>query len=345
MVNGGPLIEHGRQLEAEGSCATRCVLRLIRALCVENQSSSAPRDSVAAAQQRSNNDSMRPICAILVLLAVAECVAVQASSAAEPTKLQVSHLSNAWQLHPQVICGGLPEGDAAFAELATLGVKTIISVDGATPDVPTATKYGLRYVHLPHGYDGIPECRAKELAKAVRDLPSPIYIHCHLGKHRAPAAATVACVGAGLLEPAAAETVLKTAGTGENYRGLYESARAARPIDRQILNDLPADFPAAAKLPPLAESMVAIEKLHGHLLSQPTPHDALLLREQFTELLRSERSRPERFGALLLDSETAAKDLEAALVAGLATKPALIRLSDDCTACHRQFRDPPLREK
>ena len=36
-----------------------------------------------------------------------------------------------------------------------------------------AKKYGMRYVHLPHGYDGIPEERIAELAKAVRDLPQP----------------------------------------------------------------------------------------------------------------------------------------------------------------------------
>ena len=49
-----------------------------------------------------------------------------------------------------------------------LGVKTVISVDGAKPDVDLAKKHGMRYVHLPHGYDGVPDDRAKELAKAVR---------------------------------------------------------------------------------------------------------------------------------------------------------------------------------
>jgi hypothetical protein len=81
------------------------------------------------------------------------------------------------------------------------------------------------------------------------------------------------------------------------------------------------------------------------LHSQPTSHDALLLREQFTELLRSEKNRPERYTTLLLDSETAAKDLEAALASGQPAQPALTRLNANCTACHRQFRDLPFREK
>ncbi|MEZ6069075.1 MAG: hypothetical protein R3C10_02145 [Pirellulales bacterium] len=135
-----------------------------------------------------------------------------------------AHLPNAVQLHPRVISGGLPEGDAAFAELEQLGVKTIISVDGAKPDVQAAARHGLRYVHLPHGYDGIPEERGRELAKAVRELDGPIYIHCHHGKHRSPAAATVACVSTGLLPANEAVAVLKLAGTSPNYRGLYESA-------------------------------------------------------------------------------------------------------------------------
>jgi len=106
-----------------------------------------------------------------------------------PVKLNALHLPNAVHVHAKVISGGQPDGEAAFQELHRLGVKTVISVDGAAPDLELAKKYGLRYVHLPHGYDGIPEPRVQELAKAVRDLEGPIYIHCHHGKHRSPAAA------------------------------------------------------------------------------------------------------------------------------------------------------------
>ena len=96
-----------------------------------------------------------------------------------PTQIVSKNLPNAYRLHERVISGGLPNGEAAFRELRDLGVKTIISVDGAQPDVAGARKYGLRYVHLPHGYDGISRTRQRELAKAVRDLPGPAYIHCH----------------------------------------------------------------------------------------------------------------------------------------------------------------------
>ncbi len=65
------------------------------------------------------------------------------------------NLHNAHRVTDKVLSGAQPEGEAAFAELARLGVRTIISVDGATPDVQLASKHGLRYVHLPITYGGV----------------------------------------------------------------------------------------------------------------------------------------------------------------------------------------------
>jgi protein tyrosine phosphatase (PTP) superfamily phosphohydrolase (DUF442 family) len=290
---------------------------------------------------------------------------------ATPEKIAAEHLPNPWRLHPKVISGGLPEGDAAFKELADLGVKTVISVDGARPDVATAKKYGLRYVHMPHGYDGVPEQRAKELAKAVRDLPGVVYIHCHHGKHRSPAAATVACVGAGLLSPDVALGVLKAAGTSENYRGLYQSAEAARKLDDALLNELQVEYPESVKVPPIADAMIDIEHTHDHLKSlaanewrklekQPdldSAHEALLLREHYTELLRTDevKRQAEGFQKMLAESEATAKALEALLErwkkAGSPAPPpenigkVFSAVTQSCAACHKTYRDVPLGEK
>jgi protein tyrosine phosphatase (PTP) superfamily phosphohydrolase (DUF442 family) len=289
----------------------------------------------------------------------------------EPETLQTEHLPNAVRVHDKVISGGLPAGDAAFAELQALGVKTIISVDGAKPDVETATKYGLRYVHLPHGYDGIPDVRAKELAKAVRDLDGPIYIHCHHGKHRSPAAASVACVTAGLIPPSGALAVLEIAGTSKNYRGLYQVAEAAKPLERALLDELAVDFRESVEIPPMAEAMVALEHTHDHLkaiaaASWRVPpehpdldpaHEALLLREHFTELLRGDyvQKQPKAFRDLLQDSETAAQELETELrqwqlAQAQQTPPeslsrAADRIAANCKTCHQKYRDIPLGEK
>src|SRR5690606_18255679 len=64
-------------------------------------------------------------------------------------------IENIHPLTPQLISGGQPKGDAAFSQLAEMGVKTIVSVDGAKPDLELAKKHGLRYVHIPIGYDGV----------------------------------------------------------------------------------------------------------------------------------------------------------------------------------------------
>lgn len=288
-----------------------------------------------------------------------------------PRRLPSDHLPNPVQLHPKVISGGLPEGDDAFRELTRLGIRTIISVDGARPDVDTAGKFGLRYVHLPHGYDGIPGARSLELAKAVRDLPGPIYIHCHHGKHRSPAAATVACVVAGLIPPESAAEILKTAGTNPNYRGLFHSAEGARPVNPGILNELNAEFPATSSIPPMADAMVGLEHTFGRVQktadadwNQPSDHpdldpahEALLLREHFTELLRTPdaQKQPADFRQMLTDSEKDARLLEQLLLKKpkhpgdlsiqTSAAAAFQRITTNCKACHVRFRDVPLDEK
>ena len=288
---------------------------------------------------------------------------------AAPEQLDAKYLPNAYRIHDRVISGGQPDGEAAFKQLADLGVKTIVSVDGAKPDVALAKRHGLRYVHLPHGYDGISDDRAQDLSRAVRDLPGPIYIHCHHGKHRSPTAAAVACVGSGLIEPDTALNVLKTAGTSADYRGLYASAAAARRFADAELDALDYNFPESAELPPLAEAMVGIEHAHHRLIflaaagwNSPadhpdldSPHEALLFREQFTELLRNDdvQQQPQHFRELLTQSEDLAVQLEAVLRMPAVSRDddraqatqVLQRISNNCTACHHEYRDVPLGEK
>ena len=286
------------------------------------------------------------------------------NSKVELHKLAAKHLPNAIQVHEKVISGGQPDGEPGFRELMELGVKTIISVDGAAPKVAMAKQYGLRYVHLPHGYNGILRERAQELAKAVRDLEGPIYIHCHHGKHRSPAAAAVACVSAGMIEPSASMAILKLAGTDEDYRGLFESVSSAHRFPDTILDALHPEFPESSKLPPMAEAMVELDHTHDHLKqlkasewkSPPDhpdmdpAHEALILRQHFTEMLRMEivSKQPNGFQKLLKESESDSRELLAAIrqwdrSAKHSTIPSSIvepfrRISENCTSCHREYR-------
>lgn len=310
-----------------------------------------------------------------ILIVVACVAAIGCSNADEtlvstrtesPVRIASEHLPNAIRVDERVISGGQPDGELAFKELRELGVKTIVSVDGAKPEVALATKYGMRYVHLPHGYNGISKDRAAQLAKAVRDLPGPIYVHCHHGKHRSPTAAAVACVANGMIEPSAATELLKFAGTSVNYLGLYQSAADARRIDDQLLDSLETEFPEVAELPPFAEAMVELEHTFDHLKrfahvgwkpleehpDLDPSHEALLLREHFAEMLRLESvsKEPSEFRGMLEQSRIDAETLELLLreqSANLNNRKADLdepfkRLTGNCTACHKQFRDVPL---
>lgn len=292
---------------------------------------------------------------------------IEASNDSEPIVLNIEELPNAIQVHPKVISGGLPEDSKAFSELAKLGVRTIISVDGQTPDVAAAKKHGMKYVHLPHGYNGISAERTQELAKAVRDLPGPIYIHCHHGKHRSPAAASVACVGAGFLPSEAAVSFIRMAGTSPHYEGLYRSVRTCRRFNSIELDQLEVDFNAQAPIAPLVESMVSIEhrfsnlkqfqkvdwkNLKHHPDIEPA-HEALLLKEHFRELSRfDQKEQTPDYLQLLKSSEIAAEHLEAELRSWKSSKEkqapttslmnSMLLLEKNCQQCHQKYRDVSL---
>jgi len=309
--------------------------------------------------------SIHLVFAVICLTTAAIAAGTQPDSDRLLRKIESTALPNAFHVSDKVISGGQPAGDAAFAELAKLGVKTVISVDGAKPDVVAAKKHGLRYVHLPHGYDGIPTGRLLDLAKAIRDLPGPVYIHCHHGKHRSPTAAAAACVSIGALETDDAMRVLAAAGTSQSYRGLYQTVKEATRVDHKTLDERQVEFREVVEIPPMADAMVAIEHIHDHLKQiaaagwRPTeahpdidpPHEALLLREHFAELLRAPETKkqPKEFVDMLRQSEIDTQKLEDKLRAGKTTPRELTavfdRITASCTSCHQTFRDVPLGEK
>ena len=304
---------------------------------------------------------------VFTLVFINLCFA-QVRTELDPHKLATKHLPNAIQIHSKVISGGRPDGEQAFLELTKLGVKTIISVDGAKPDVAIAKKHGLRYVHLPHGYNGIAHKRIEELAKAVRDFDGPIYIHCHHGKHRSPAAAAAACVSAGLIESTTSLAILKIAGTNENYLGLFQAVVAAQKLPSEKLDAIQADFSEIAKLPPLAEAMVDLEQTYDHLKQfaasgwQSLPnhpdldaaHEALLLAEHFAEMFRLDvvATQPQGFLKLIRESESDGHKLEESIrqknksIKSGAIPSSIVehfnRISQNCVTCHRRYRDPPV---
>jgi protein tyrosine phosphatase (PTP) superfamily phosphohydrolase (DUF442 family) len=281
-----------------------------------------------------------------------------------PQHLVLPGIENAFRLSPSLYSGGEPRGEASFKALQALGVKTIISVDGARTDVDAARKFGMRYVHLPVGYDGVPREQAVRLVQATRSLPGPVFVHCHHGKHRGPTAAGLCAISVDGWSKAKAIDWLMEAGTSPDYRGLFATVSNFETPSAEELRRIGTDLPEHAKVAALVEAMVEIDK-HWDQLKEiraagykapashpdidPT-HEALQLAEAFRELQRLDETdakgapfvrlmgAAQKQATSLLEefksrtkvqSAEAAKTLDAAFTA----------VGKSCSTCHSRFRD------
>ena len=301
--------------------------------------------------------------AAFVLLASSSCFANEPATDTPPAQsFAAPGLPNFFVVGTNFYSGGQPEGDAAFAQLARLGVKTIVSVDGAKPDLAAARRHGMRYVHLPLGYDGVPTNRVAELAAAA-SLPGPIYVHCHHGKHRGPTALAVMGLAAAGWTTQHAEAWLHQAGTAIDYPGLHRPVREFRPLDAATLATV-KPLPEVASTSSLVDAMVTVDQLFDRLKQaqkvgwKPPPkhpdmvpaNEATLLWEQLRELLRHEdtRQRPGDYRTKLSESAQAADEFRKQVrnagadpgrISSDALESAFQRLGQTCIACHRQYRD------
>lgn len=126
-----------------------------------------------------------------------------------PTGTDYPALCNLLKITDAIYCEGGPHTEEAVADLSRLGIETVVSVDGTQPDVETARKYGLRYLCIPIGYEGIEMKARLRLVRLVRDAKRPFYIHCH----RDPAATAAASVSAGEVGRKDGLKLLERAGT------------------------------------------------------------------------------------------------------------------------------------
>ena len=275
------------------------------------------------------------------------------------TPIASTNVHNLFRAATNIFSGDAPESEAAFAEIATLGVKTMISVDGIKPDIETARKFGLRYVHLPFGYDGVPTNRVAELTKVVLTQEGPIYVHCHHGIHRGPAAVAVICEATAGWTTNQAVAWLRQAGTSPDYPGLYRSAMDFRRPTAGTLARI-GKLPEVAKTSSLIDAMVAIDGEFDRLKAaqkaswstipnQPaliTPeHSATMLWEHFRELRRVDDTakRPDDYRAKLATAEKSADQLGRILrekpSAVAESNAAMQAVGKSCAACHKQYRN------
>jgi protein tyrosine phosphatase (PTP) superfamily phosphohydrolase (DUF442 family) len=307
---------------------------------------------------------MKTLSLLVAVVALLGCKSEQKKSAATPAPAAVTlddhgepkglHHHRRWS--EKIGQGAQPEGEEAFKNLKALGYTTILSVDGSTPEVELAAKYGLTYAHVPIGYDGVAVSEQVEIIKAVKESPGPVYVHCHHGKHRGPAAAMIAREALDGVSCDDAVKALELSGTSKDYAGLYRDVgQFKKPTDAQIA--------AAPKAPPAVKpqgvrgAMVEVDKRFEFLKASmgngwkppadspdvSPKHEAKMLWELYREMLRLDESKGkgEDFVKHATEAEKGAGELEEALKAGKAdaASAAFKKLKKNCDACHSVYRN------
>jgi protein tyrosine phosphatase (PTP) superfamily phosphohydrolase (DUF442 family) len=257
---------------------------------------------------------------------------------------EVGHMQNVHEVTPRFIRGSAPETES----------------DGAQPDVAAAKKHGLRYVHVPFGYSGVPRAQQVLLYKAFTTLEGPFYVHCHHGKHRGPAGCAIGLMGVEgwTVEQVVAE--MRLAGTASKYDGLYALPAAFVKPTAEELAAAPKEIPEITPPAPFTEAMVELDGIWDRIKavqmskwSAPVDHpdvdpshEAVILAESFREMVRGAQADKKSAGFVkhLTDAEAAAWDLAKSLdknsLDTLKAQAAYARVEATCTACHKQHRDP-----
>ena len=266
-------------------------------------------------------------------------------------------IHNGFRLGKKIISGSCPYGDAGFAALKAQGVKTIVTVDGAKPNVELAAKYGMRYVHIPVAYGGLTRAQELDIIRAIRDLDGPVFVHCHHGEHRGPTAAVLAAMALEGWTNEDGLSALSQAGTSKGYAGLWGDVREFKLPTKAEIDAADNSFPSSAPIAAIAESMVTIDH-HFDAIKEvkaagwrapaahpdvDPPHEALLLAEQFREIKRTPQAQafPTDFMKHLDEAETAATALEAALRGEdvAAKETAFKTVGANCGSCHKLYRN------
>ncbi len=274
----------------------------------------------------------------------------------------IGGIHNAFQLSDRVYSGSQPEGEADYEALRALGVQTLLSVDGAVPDVEAARRHGLRYVHLPSGYDGARTNMILRVVKLAGTLEGRVFVHCHHGRHRGPAMASLVCRATEGWSREDALGWLGQAGTSTQYPGLYRMVREFEMPSAEVLAGISDEFPEVSRGLGLVEAMVRLDEMLERLREVresgwrvPGSHpdlvplaEAVLMEEEYRELQRMSgvRVRGEAFLEGLRRAELGVADLRKRLESGDGGEAwrdglgvALLGVQSECSVCHRRYRD------
>jgi len=254
-----------------------------------------------------------------------------------PNLLRVDPDLNVW-------IGGQPHPGIGDAALTRLGIRTMLVVD-APPPLDGAGQWEV--VHLPLKYSGIGPTESSQLAFLLGSMERPIYIHCHHGTNRAPAAAAVGLISTGEWANGQGLALLERAGTKAAFDSLFESVRSASeipPAQRRAPDE------GGTQVDDLAMTMSAVEDAYLALETASmqgwTDPGAAAEAARLVDLLRTcfettSMNEDQVFRKLAMGSIEQAGALESSLVDGErgAAREQMLALAATCSACHDRFRN------
>jgi hypothetical protein len=226
----------------------------------------------------------------------------------------------------------------------------------------SAEKLGLRYIHIPLGYDGIGERERQQFATLMTHIKGKVYIHCHHGKHRGPAAVATCMILSGDLDQKQAMAYMAVAGTSRDYKGLWDSVAAITrgEVEAGSVNELPD----RVESDDIAQHMARLDRRWDEIQEQKIKspdlnlgdpnkihQDAIAMMEYFRESARSvQRDREGKWGDAkilqvlvdhLLHSSETAEQFANAIKSGDKKKASesFNSLAEQCKSCHEKYRD------
>lgn len=124
-------------------------------------------------------------CALLGTFAASNGYAATSSSVLLPSSIRIDNFG---RVDDHYYRGSQPKGQD-YADLAALGVKTVINLTGDDADVSEqamATKAGLKYVHIAMTTHQPPTPAQLEqfMDLVLNPANQPVYVHCVGGRHR-----------------------------------------------------------------------------------------------------------------------------------------------------------------
>lgn len=272
-----------------------------------------------------------------------------------------SGLENFLRVGERIYSGGEPNLEGLL-RLKDQGITTIVSVDGLPPDLGSAEKLGLEYIHIPLGYDGIGERERRQFATLVKHVKGKIYIHCHHGKHRGPAAVAACMILSGDLDQEQAIAYMTVAGTSRDYKGLWDSVAAIKrgEVEAGNINELSNRVESDDIAQYMAKLDRRWEEIQNQKRNSPdfnpsdrnkAHQDAIAIMESLRESARTvQRDREGRWGDVkslqaLVDqlqrSSETAEQFASAIKSDDKKKASesFSSLAQQCKSCHEKYRD------